>query len=223
MRTRAIIIKKQNTNEYDQMVTCYTEEFGKLTAVAKSVLKPGSIQSLHLDLFNLVDFDLISGRGMPIITGAQAENTYPNLKKDLSRLAAAYFFAEAADRIFFEQQRDDELWEFFISLLEELDIGEDIGIKEFLRMKQKEFLGILGYAPNLSECAFCSSPITGKLTAYSPEAKGGICSDCFLNGGKGIILKDPGLSGHVLEAIYEGIVENKLYSLNLIRTVLKSR
>ena len=62
MKTRAIVLKKQNTNEYDQLVTCYTEEFGKLTAIAKSVLKPSSIQAMHLDLFNLVDFELVSGR-----------------------------------------------------------------------------------------------------------------------------------------------------------------
>ena len=57
MVTKAIIIKKQNTNEYDQWVTCYTEEFGKLKTVAKSILKPSSIQALHLDVFNLVEFE----------------------------------------------------------------------------------------------------------------------------------------------------------------------
>src|SRR3989344_801170 len=137
MRTRAIILKKQNANEYDQLVSCYTEELGKVTAIAKSVLKPNSIQAMHLDLFNLVDFDLINGRAMPIITGTQAEQTYLNLKKDLPRLASAYFFAEVADRLFFEYQKDEELWNFFNALLEELN-SEQVNVGEFLKTRQVE-------------------------------------------------------------------------------------
>jgi len=101
MITRAIILKKQNTNEYDQWVTCYTEDFGKLKTVAKSILKPSSIQSLHLDIFNLVEFELINGRGMPIVTGAQLVNSYMGIKKSLVKTAVAYFFAEAVDKMVF--------------------------------------------------------------------------------------------------------------------------
>ena len=155
MRTRAIILKKQATNEYDQSVTCYTEEFGKVTAIAKSVLKPSSIQAMHLDIFNLVDFELISGRGTPIITGAQAEETFTGLKNNLSSLAMAYFFTETADRLFFDYQRDDELWYFFHSLLGELDHKDRLclnkdGLCDLLKDKQVQFLNILGYAPNFN-------------------------------------------------------------------------
>jgi DNA repair protein RecO (recombination protein O) len=152
MLTRAIILKKQNTGEYDQLITCYTEEFGKLTAIAKSILKPSSIQSLHLDVFNLVEFELVSGRGMPIIAGAQVENVYYNLKSDLARLAIAYFFVETADKLFFEYQKDEELWNFLISVLAGINAGPD-DPASFFKKKQVEFLNVLGYAPNLEEYA----------------------------------------------------------------------
>jgi len=118
---RAIILKKQDTNEYDQWVTCYTKEFGKLTAVAKSVLKPGSIQGMHLDVLNLVDFELISGRGMPIISAAQVENSYRNLKSSYKSIAAAYFFLETIDKLVFENDSDPILWKFLVETLENLD------------------------------------------------------------------------------------------------------
>ena len=117
MKTRAIILKKQDVNEYDQLVICYTEELGKVTAIAKGILRPKSIQSMHLDLFNLVEFELVAGRAMPIITGAQAEELHLKLKKNLKCLAVAYSFADAADKIFFEHQKDVKLWNFFDSLL----------------------------------------------------------------------------------------------------------
>ena len=228
MRTKAIILKKQNTSEYDQLVTCYTEEFGKVIAVAKSVLKPNSIQAMHLDVFNLVDFELIDGRAMPIITGAQAEETYPRLKNNLSRLAAAYFFAETADKLFFEYQKDDGLWNFFISLLVDLDQPQRLPLWNkgslcgFLVEKQIEFLGILGYAPNLKECVFCLKTNDANLIAYNAQAKGAVCKNCFLNGREGIVVKGGDwLSNPVLNGIFESLAERKLYSLNLMNFVLE--
>jgi len=121
MITQAIVIKKENTNEYDQWVTCYTEEFGKLKTIAKSILKPSSVQALHLDIFNLAEFELINGRGMPIITGAQAVSSYPGIKNSLAKTAAAYFFAEVIDKMVFENNKDEELWSFLVAFFNELD------------------------------------------------------------------------------------------------------
>jgi DNA repair protein RecO len=153
MRTQAIILKKQAVNEFDQQVTCYTEEFGKLTAVAKSALKSNSIQAMHLDVFNLVDFELVSGKGMPIITGAQADETFPRLKANLLSMAVAYLFVETIDKLAFDYQKDEELWKFTLSLITQLNNDSpsngEADIHNFLRLKQIEFLKILGYAPNL--------------------------------------------------------------------------
>lgn len=221
MRTRAIILKKQNTGEYDQLVTCYTEEFGKITAVAKSVMKPSSVQAMHLDVLNLVDFDLISGRATPIITGAQADNTYPDLKKDLGRLSLAYFFAEVIDKAAFEYQRDENLWEFIHELMGDLN-GEQGDLNEFLKTRQIELLDILGYAPNVSECSFCSKTISADLAAYNTESRGMVCKACFMEGRGGIVFKGGDfLTSSVINGIFESLVERKLNSLNLIRSVLQ--
>ena len=148
MRTRAIILKKKDTREYDQLVTCYTEEFGKLTAVAKSVLKSNSVQAMHLDILNLVDFELVSGRSAPIITGAQAERTYNNMKTNLPIMAGAYFFAEVFDRLVFDHQKDSGIWDFLVSLLDDFDSGRD-NFQELFREKQASLIGLLGYAPDM--------------------------------------------------------------------------
>ncbi len=151
MRTKAIIIKKQNTNEYDQFVTCYTQEFGKLTAIAKSVLKPSSIQAMHLDVLNLVEFELINGKAIPIIAGAQSENSYRELKNSISSLATAYFFTEVVDKMVPEMEKDDQLWSFMIDLLDKLNRFEP-GLT-FLRQKQFYLLGLLGYSPEVAVSA----------------------------------------------------------------------
>ncbi|HYU64689.1 MAG TPA: DNA repair protein RecO [Candidatus Paceibacterota bacterium] len=151
MRTQAIIIKKQSTNEYDQFVTCYTQELGKLTAIAKSVLKPHSVQAMQLNLMNLVEFELVSGRGIPIITGTHTVRAHYVIKDNLSNLGIAYFFLEAIDRIIFDYERDDQLWNLLTELFTDLNMPLELGaIMPLLRRKQKELLTILGYAPEAS-------------------------------------------------------------------------
>jgi len=141
-------LKKQNTNEYDQFVTCYTQEFGKLTAIAKSILKYNSIQAMHLDVLNLVEFELINGKAMPIIAGAQSENSYRDLKSSIPSLAVAHFFSEVIDKMVPELEKDEQLWNFTTNLFDKLNRFEPS--LTFLRQKQFTLLGLLGYSPEVT-------------------------------------------------------------------------
>lgn len=225
MQTRAIILKKQSTSEYDQWTTCYTEKFGKVMAVAKSILKPNSIQAMHLDVFNLVEFELISGRGAPIITGAQAENVFGGLKSSLPALAAAYFFAEAIDKLAFEYQEDEGLWKFLTGLFGDLNrepSNNENDIRRLFREGQARLLSILGYQPNWGECGFCAVPVIKNKIIFSSEIKGAMCRDCFFQGRPGLVVKNQDLiSGRILDDLFEAIIEKKLFSLNFIHSVLE--
>jgi len=198
MQTKAIIIKKQNTNEYDQWVTCYTEEFGKLKTVAKSILKPSSIQALHLDVFNLVEFDLINGRGLPIITGAQVIDPFRGVKNSFAKTAVAYFFAEAIDKMVFENDKDEELWSFLVSFLGELNSMNSMrfnlieNLIELLRRGQVQLLDVLGYLPETGSCKVCDYKLgDGESGAFNQELGGIVCNRRFLSGHGGILISRP--------------------------------
>lgn len=203
MQTKAIIIKKQNTGEYDQWVTCYTEEFGKLKAVAKSILKPSSVQAFHLDIFNLVEFEPVIGRGMPIITGAQVINSFMGVKSSLAKTAVAYFFAEAIDKMIFENDKDDELWSFLLEFFDELEnnanprmIFECHEYKKgnvnpllLLRRGQARLLDILGYFPETDLCKSCEDKLDeNSFGAFNHILGGVVCKKCFLDGHGGILI-----------------------------------
>lgn len=149
MRTKAIIAKRQATNEYDQLFTCYTQELGKLVAIAKSVLKPSSLQAMQLDVLNLVEFELVSSRGVPIIAAAHSEEVYRGIKDSLIKTAAGLFFMEVVERVVYDNERDDRLWQFLLETLRGLDqLGGDDQVLSFFREQQKKFLIILGHAPH---------------------------------------------------------------------------
>src|SRR3989344_2012574 len=151
MKTKAIILKKQNTNEYDQMITCYTQELGKISAIAKSILKPGSIQAMHLDILNLVDFELVNGNHAPIITSAQSEVAFTGIKNSVKALSVAYIIAEYVEKITFDYMRDDALWNFMIGAFNRLD-SSPVDFIHILRNSQSMLLDVMGYYPNLKEC-----------------------------------------------------------------------
>lgn len=189
MQTKAIIIKKQNTNEYDQWVTCYTEEFGKLKTVAKSILKPSSVQALHLDIFNLAEFELINGRGMPIVTGAQVINPFGGIKSSLAKTAVTYFFAEAVDKMVFENDKDEKLWSFLISFLDKLNKIPCGGCPSTFREGQTRLLDILGYLPEVNSCKVCDEKLDeGNFGAFNHVLGGVVCKRCFLSGHGGILI-----------------------------------
>lgn len=144
MKIKAVVFKKVATHEHDQLVTCYTQELGKLTAIAKSILKKSSIQAMHLDLFNLVEFELMNGNGFPIITGAQVENTYLRLKTAVKNISAAFVIADYIDKVVFDYFKDDELWQLLLNILGDLD-SDMANSEKILKDGQEKFLKILGY------------------------------------------------------------------------------
>lgn len=238
MRTQAIIIKKVPTNEFDQLVTCYTEDYGTLRALARGIYKPTSVQSLHLEPLNLVEFELIHGRSMPIISSAQMVSAFPNLRGSLASLAAAHFFAEVLDRISFENEKDPKLWRFLTETLDELNGKAAPELLGQFRAYQSEFLDVLGYAPQVSRCVVCSGPVDGpeKMVALSPELGGAMCADCFLASGRGMLFDRHDLAvlagetpagaapagGYsALDAFFEYTVGAKLHSLVFLYSVIQ--
>lgn len=224
----AIIIKKQHTNEYDLLVTCYTKERGKLTAIAKSALKHSSTQAMHLDPLNIVEFELVEGRSYPIITSAQSERVFGHIKSSPLITAMANFFTEIIDRIVFDNERDDELWDVLESALTELDASGNKQIFEIFRRKQFELLDVLGYAPQMKSCVVCGANPPKEGWLISPENGGMICEQCSADGYHGIIMSKQDISlmhgdfikhnraRSVLDVLFEHLAGIPLSSIELI-------
>lgn len=191
MRTKAIVIRKMQTGEYDQIVTLYSEDFGTMRAMARGVCKPTSVQSMHLELLNEVEFEVIHGKALPIISSAVVLEQYRAVKDSLPKLAGALFFTEVLDKIAFENEKDSNLWNFLKAMLAEFNSADSDKVLSVFRKNQADFLKVLGYAPQIDKCVACSKDAFGgseRMVALSTELGGVICSGCFLSGGRGIMI-----------------------------------
>lgn len=147
MVSRGIVIKKTDAGEDNELITFYTRDFGKLTAIARSVKKPTSRQASHLEVFNLVDFRLVEGRAYPIVASAQSSETFGSLKKSLHQLAAGFFLLESFDRLVYDYEKDPALWSFLHRALWRLNREEWSAeeMKKCLTGIKEEFLAAMGY------------------------------------------------------------------------------
>ena len=140
MRHQAIILKKQAIREDDELVMCYTKDFGKQRYQAKSSVLARSKQGGHLDVLNLVEFSLVEGKQHAIIASAAALSTFPYLKSSLPALAAGFVLLECFDKLVYENQEDLKLWKLLVDELR----GLDAGIVEMPAM-QRRFLEAMGH------------------------------------------------------------------------------
>ena len=140
MRHQAIILKKQALREDDELVMCYTRDFGKQRYQAKSSVLARSKQGGHLDILNLVEFSLVEGRHHDIIASAAAIRTFSSLKNSLPALAAAFVLMECFDKLVYENQQDPKLWQLLTNELELLDAGT-VDVPNI----QTRFLEVMGH------------------------------------------------------------------------------
>lgn len=148
---KAVIIKKIPIREYNELVVCYTQEAGKQAYQAKSILRPTSKQAGHLDVLNLVDFNLVLGNGHPIITSAYCLDAFSLLKSSLGATSVAFFILELFDKAVLEGQSDDKLWDFMgsrLSRLNELASLDNINWQNELAQVRKSAMETMGYGVN---------------------------------------------------------------------------
>ncbi|MEK7615941.1 MAG: DNA repair protein RecO [Patescibacteria group bacterium] len=116
-RYQAIVLKKQPIREHDELIMCYTQHAGKQRYVAKSSQLASSLQGSHLDVLNHISFNLVAGKHFDILASAQAVNTFPELKSSLSALANTFFILECFDKLVYDNEPDEKLWQFLLDRL----------------------------------------------------------------------------------------------------------
>jgi DNA repair protein RecO (recombination protein O) len=173
-----LVLRRASMGEADRILTLFTAERGKLSAVAKGSRRVTSRLTGATEPFTLSRFLLATGRSLDIVTQCEIRNAFSGLRQDLPRLARATFVCELLDR--FTIEHDDsaaaELLECAVralALLERTDTDLDIALHAFeLRM-----LDIQGYAPALDRCVRCGNSVAGGRVGFSPSLGGALCAE----------------------------------------------
>jgi DNA repair protein RecO (recombination protein O) len=177
-RERAVVLRKLDYGEADRIFTFLTREHGKVGAIAKGVRRQESKLGPSLELYGHVDLLLAKGRGeLDVVAQVQRVPGY-RIEGDVERMAHAALIAELAERVCEDRHPVDGVYELTVLSLAELSReSEPRRASAWFLMSA---LDLLGYAPQLMNCATCERPLAAAPAPFSAAAGGFLCDRCAL-------------------------------------------
>jgi len=175
-RTDAVVLRTYDLGEADLIVVLFTGSQGKVRAVAKGARRPTSRLGAGVQPLTRTNALLYRGRNLDVVTQCEVRDSFPGLRSDLSRTAAAACMVELVDAFATEREGHAELFGLLVRALEELSGGRHADAVLFgFAFKA---LGLLGYRPELRACAACSRPVGRGGALFSVASGGVVCGRC---------------------------------------------
>jgi len=177
-KTHAIVIRTFPLGEFDKIITFYTADFGKVRAVARSIRRPKSRFGGSLELLNygtLLFFER-PNRDLQIVNNFDLIDAFDGIKADFDRTVYGCYLAELIDAIESERSINRNVFELLRGAFDTLGDVHDITL--LARAFELKFLDLTGYAPQLSHCVVCASPVLNPTLLFSSRLGGLLCTGC---------------------------------------------
>ena len=128
-KVEGFVLKKKVLLEQDILVTLFTEEFGKIVAMAKGARKITSRRAAHLQTGNLITAQLSESHDMYFIQSTEILSGFMQIKTE-QKLNVLYLYLFIMDKLLPERQQEKSLYiltkRFFIQLSKDSKNPNDI-------------------------------------------------------------------------------------------------
>ena len=171
---QGIVLRVTDYNDRDALLTLLTRSSGKLTVKARGLRRKNSPLIAPCQLLAYGEFTLYEYRGQYIIQEAQALELFTPLRRDLTKLALATYFAQAAEVLSQEDAPNPELQSLVLNCLyalAKLDLPEN-QIKAVFELRAA---CISGYTPDLFGCHICGSQEPQRFDLSAGQLECGTC------------------------------------------------
>lgn len=178
-RTEAIVLRSMRFSEADRILHLYTQDRGRIGAIAKGVRKTKSRFGARLEPLSHVELMLHEGAGeLQTITGVELLRTHRATREDTYRLNVGLIGAEAMLRLFGEPEANERAFGAlarFLDLLDEAPGSDQRPALDPLALGfQLKLLWLSGYLPHLTSCVECGAAT--ELVGFAPRAGGAVCT-----------------------------------------------
>lgn len=140
-----IVLARRNYGEADRILSIFTKNHGRVSAIAKGVRKPVSRKRGHIEVFSHIKFQAIKGKGLDLLTEAETVENFAQVRKSLPKSSLAYFFMEVVGRTTREAESHPELYALIVNYFERL--GFSTSLKALRTSFVYEALTLLGFWP----------------------------------------------------------------------------
>ncbi len=180
-KTRGIVLKSQNFRDSSQIVTLFTQKFGKMKLLAKGIKSPKSRMGGNLQQFSIVEVVFYKKENSELHLLSQAELLDPQeeLYSYLTKLSYASAILELVDRLTVEEETHPGLFALVAETLQEFKDMSEAKLPVLTWSFALRLAANLGYSPNLSGCTVCNrKDLSGQFILFSVEQGGLICRNC---------------------------------------------
>jgi DNA repair protein RecO (recombination protein O) len=179
-KANAIVLRRIPLGETDKILTLYTRELGKLSAIAKGARRTTSRLAGATEPLMLIRALLGEGMNLDVVSQTEIRESFPTLRGDFGLFLRATYCCELLDKLTEERHPDTRTFDLLLSTLFILQRAEqpDTAVHAY----ELQLMAEAGYEPRLDECARCERRFgdeNGILeSAYSPSRGGVLCDQC---------------------------------------------
>jgi DNA repair protein RecO (recombination protein O) len=142
-KVEGFVLKKKTLLEKDLLVTLFTNEFGKVTAIAKGARSITSRRAAHLQTGNLITAQLTDFHDRMYVQSSDLLSGFMQLRTE-KKLNTLYLYLYIIDKLLPEKVEEHKLYNvtkrFFIALSKDEETPSNI-----LHTSLQQMLGHLGY------------------------------------------------------------------------------
>ena len=214
LKTKGVILKSQDYRENDKLIWIYTEDSGKVTAIARGSKKSKSkFLSITLPLC-FGEFSLFKGKNLYNLQEGKIINSFQGLLNNLDKLTYSSYVCELIDICVEDNEQNLSLFRDFITCLYLLNT-DALDYELLIRSFELKVLKSTGYGLIFDRCSICKKPISVS-TYISLSNFGGVCEEC--NKDHGVYLSKAAYSAL---RFLNNTPMDKVYRLNLTDEVKK--
>ncbi len=177
-RTEAVVLRTRNLGEADKILTLFTKDRGKVSAVARGSRRPRNHLMGVSQLFTHSNFLIFRGKNLDSVSQGTIINAWLNLREDLLKMAYASYIVELVDRLTEEYDPSASVYSLLVAVFDRLQIdGLETRLARFFELR---FLRLIGLEPQLQRCVGCDTIMTdtGNQLRFSPREGGVLCYRC---------------------------------------------
>jgi len=181
VRTLGLVIRSVDVFESSRVLTLFTRELGKVSALAKGARRLKSPFQSGLDLLGVCDIVLLhkASDALDLLTEAVTVETFASLRHDRAALYAGCHIAELLDALTDRHDPHPKLFDAARVTLRHL--GDATARRSRLLRFELACLRELGLMPALDDCVHCGRPIRladQEDVAFGLSIGGVLCPDC---------------------------------------------
>jgi DNA repair protein RecO (recombination protein O) len=176
-KTEAVVLRSIRLGEADRVLHLYTEDRGRVGAVAKGVRRIKSRFGGRLEPLSRVKLVLHEGRSdLCTITAADTVHAHASLREGRAGIERATDACEAVLRLFDSAEPNRPAYNLLCHELALLDADAGLATRAQALVFRMKLLLAAGFVPELAGCAACGE--REHIGAFSAAAGGVVCPGC---------------------------------------------